>query len=448
MQIFMTNPAVSNNPAAPKPFFQVVQERFKQIVLAALTLYVALIGLKIITAGQPPSRGEAVMYVVKFGLVLFFATGDAWYRIEDGKRVGIYPAILDTSEELASIFLEAQNVNDPLKMCYLPYGNNGQNILANKDISIGTSGTATEGYPGYIKTTVWDLVDCKVVNYLSFGSCDYSLKGLMSAWLGAGMIFTNFALAISLIIYSIMTLITVFKFAHIFILSMFTITILVFLSPIFILFALFEPTKAMFQSWMKMIIGYMLYPALLFAFVAIMFATFDSIMYGDLDFSDTDIEDASNAPTTTFENIRADTRSGIKAACAKVRSSSIYCENLAYAAVPDPCVSVGSALSTDLIEKKNVTGFGDYQKVSDDYASAIQPHVGKMLLFSFLFYLFLGSITEFMAAIVGVRGLGNESQGLSAPLAPMKMAAGAAASKIAGGAARAVGKRAAGNKRN
>ncbi|MDJ1407220.1 MAG: hypothetical protein MRQ13_02350 [Candidatus Midichloria sp.] len=44
---------------------------------AALVLYVTLVGIKIITAAELPQRGELIMYVIKFGLVLYFATGNA-----------------------------------------------------------------------------------------------------------------------------------------------------------------------------------------------------------------------------------------------------------------------------------------------------------------------------------------------------------------------------------
>jgi type IV secretion system protein VirB6 len=429
LQIFMKSPSGSTGVAGAKPFFQVVQERMKQIVLAALTLYVTLIGLKIMTAGQPPSRAEAVMYFVKFALVLYFATGDAWYAEESGKVVGLYPSILTISEELSSIFLEAQNVNDPLKMCYLNY--RSHNILANNDIITDTipNGVSTAGYPGFIKTTVWDLIDCKVTNYLSFGSCNYSVGGMMSAWITSGAIFTNFPVAICAFIYTLMIIITVFKFAHVFILSMFTITILVFLSPIFVVFALYEPTKGMFQKWMQMLIGYMLYPALLFAFVAIMFATFDAVFYGDLD-----ITKLGGAQGT----------GDYKAACTNV--DSIFCINVEQVGYNNPCEAAAKRLSDDLLESRKVTGFGKYSKLSDAYTAKIRDALLKLMLFSLLFYLFLSSIIEFMAVLVGVQGFGEAAQGLGTALGPIKMAAKAggkaalavASAKTAGLAGKAV----------
>ncbi len=417
LQIFVTSAA---NPSGPDPFFQVVQERMRIMVIGALTLYVSLLGIKIMTAGQPPSRAEAVMYVLKFALVFWFAVGDAWYN----PSYNLFPSMLNVSEQLSSIFLEAQNVNDPISACFFNF--NGSNILGNRDIP-ALGGAATEGYNGIVKTTVWDLVDCKVVNYLSFGSCNYTTSGMMSSWLFAGLLRVDFSLAICCMIYSIMVMITVFRFAHIFILSIFTISILVFLSPIFLCFALFEPTKGMFQKWMQMLLGYMIYPALLFAFVAIMFATFDSVFYGDLK-----IRNNSGDSVNTY----------LSEACADV--NSIFCKNMEKISYVDPCTSSPALLGANLIESERIPAFGSAKKVDAAYAGQIRDPVMKLLLFAFLFYLFLGSVTEFMAVLVGVQGLGDVSKGLGAGLKPISFGAGIlgklAAKKVAGGAASAVGK--------
>lgn len=405
---------------AQRPFFQVVQDRMRIMVLGALTLYISLLGIKIMTAGQPPSRAEAVMYVVKFALVFWFATGDAWYN----PSFRLYPSMLEVSEQLSSIFLEAQNMNDPISACFFNF--NGSNILGNRDIP-AAGGAATEGYRGIIKTTVWDLVDCKVVNYLSFGSCNYTTSGMMSSWLFSGLLKVDFSLAICCMIYSILVMITVFRFAHIFILSIFTISILVFLSPIFLCFALFEPTKGMFQKWMQMLLGYMIYPALLFAFVAIMFATFDSVFYGDLK-----IRNNTNENVNTY----------LSEACKDV--DSIFCENMEKINYVDPCTSSPALLGSNLIESERIPAFGTVKKVDAAYAGQIRSPVLKLLLFAFLFYLFLGSVTEFMAVLVGVQGLGDVSKGLGAGLKPISFGAGIlgklAAKKVAGGAASGVGK--------
>ena len=437
LKIFMGSPSGAGIGGDTKnTFFKKVQARMKQMVMAALTLYVALVGIKIMTAGQPPTRAEGVMYVVKFALVFWFATGDAWYKVENNHAVGLYPGMLDITEELTSIFLEAQNKNDPLSACRHTLASSGQNILSNNDIPVGSvpNGVATAGYPGIIKTTVWDLVDCKVVNYLSFGTCNYTLGGMMSPWLFVGMIFTDFPLAISLLIYTLMVLLTVFKFAHIFILSIFTITILVFLSPIFLLFALFEPTKGMFQKWMQMLLGYTLYPALLFAFVSLMFATFDAVFYGDLNFDNT-----ANSVTTESICKTPD----------KKDVESIFCVNMKQNEYKDPCTGSITSLSTDLIESQKVVGIGGVKKVSADYATSIRTPVLRLMLFSLLFYLFLGAVTEFMAVLVGVQGLGSIAldpgkAAISLAKSGAGQAAGAAG-KVAGAAAKQVGKRAGGS---
>ncbi|MDJ1305394.1 MAG: type IV secretion system protein [Candidatus Midichloria sp.] len=428
MKVFIETSGVNVN--GQKPFFQIVQERLKQIVYAVLVLYVTLVGIKIITAAELPQRGELIMYVVKFGLVLYFATGNAWYEVKNGEKVGLYPALLSASSEIAGFFMGAQNDNDPIGFCQ--YQLEGFNLFGEREIpvsaAIQSSGTGdassgyilnqalqpTMGFKDKVKITVWDLIDCKLLNYLNLGSCKYTIAGLIGVWMISAAILVSmqgFLLGVVSFIYCQMLLLVIFKFIHIFILSMFVLTILVLVSPIIICFALFDYTKSIFQKWMQLIIGYILYPALLFAFIALMLATFDSVFFGDIDL--------------------VNNRNDIKKACAGV--DSVFCTT--YEAVgADPCSANLGNINGTLTETLDLGPLGKFTILKDIFVGTYLDAVLKLMLFAFLFYLFLGSVSGFLAILTGVQDLGSMAKG-SINIAAIMAAAGSGGA--AGGASAA-----------
>ena len=79
------------------------------------------------------------MWVVKYGVVTFFALGNALYAVEGGKVVGLFPAIIQSSEVIANIFMEAQNKLDPRGFCTFMYtskSGNQKNILGENDLDL------------------------------------------------------------------------------------------------------------------------------------------------------------------------------------------------------------------------------------------------------------------------------------------------------------------------
>ncbi len=184
-----------NSSGTTKPFFQTVQERLKQIVYSVLALYVCYVGIKIIISARPPQQGEIVMYFVKFAVVIYFSVGNAWYDNQGGRRSGLYPSLLQTTEDIAGLFMGAYNEWDAVGLC--SYKLLGKEVIGQRDINInsvsagGVKVKPTYGYDGIVKMTTWDLVDCKIVNYLSLGSCSYSIVGLIAVWLCGAAIFAG-----------------------------------------------------------------------------------------------------------------------------------------------------------------------------------------------------------------------------------------------------------------
>ncbi len=399
-------------------FLIVVQSNLNSIVYAALTLYVALIGIRIISSPQVPSQGEFAMFIIKFALVAYFITPSAWYYVANGQAQGLFPTLVWASDEIAGLFLSAANDNDPVGLCRYLFDKS--ELLGQRNIdptTVGSSAIPTIG-SNMIKMTVWDLLDCKLVNYINFGSCKYSLAGIIGMWIVNAALFvggSGILLMIVSFIYTWILVLTVFKFAHIFILSVFMIAILVLLSPIFLCFALFEGTKSIFQNWFKLILGYIMYPALLFAFIALMLVTFDSIYFGEF----------------TLE-----TNDGtlITSQCKKVES--IYCTTVNQLGknyeVADPCEFTIGTVSAQLTEDMDLGPLGTFTRLRSNAASNYLDVVVKMMLYALLFYFFIGTVTSFLAILTGVQDLGNLAKGSIDVAALMKKGGGMLMGSITG----------------
>lgn len=411
IKIFVFDPANPNE----KPYFQVVQERLKQIVFSVLVLYVAIVGITIMTSPQVPQRQVFIMWVIKYGVVSFFALGNALYAVENGRVVGLFPSIIQSSEVVANIFMEAQNKLDPRGYCTYnhTFPSGGQkNILGENDLTASgglTDLVNTAGY-SYVKMSFWDLMDCKIINYLNGGTCEFGVGGLILVWIASiGTWFgaNGVVLAITTFLYCFVLLLIFFKFAHIFILSAIVLTVLLFLTPIFVCFMLFEATKGIFQQWIKQILGYILYPSLLFAFMALMLATLDSIYYGPVRVS----------ATYTLQDLAADPNRSITVggmltatdACQGV--SSIFCElNNVFNFDQNYCKKSTESSFRAMTERRHIEGLNkDQTTVKKDIGDKLMQYMVSLMLFVFLFYLFMDTISQFMASLLGVSAIDSSA---------------------------------------
>ncbi len=416
-------------------FLKSIQRQMRTLVFVILTLYICLLGIKIMSSPQVPQMGEWVMYLLKFALVVYFSLGDVWYQggsitnvtnKPENRSNGLYVTLLDTISIVSDIFLQTTTSTDISGMCYYDVGN-GKNLLSEMKykghVSVPTYNPdrATD----YVRMTVWDLLDCKLANYLNFGSCKYSISGLMGLWFIGAAFWSGFEgllLMLLMLMYIIPLFAIIFKFVHVVILSMFSITILVMVAPIMVSFALFEFTKQTFQSWMKNLLGYAIAPGILFAFIALMIATFDSIFYG---FDQGKIADmAKQCQQSTSENKSACEKvqeNNILAACDGVTSvycslvsinSSVWANGGSAATVNQgTCQMLNGTIISNTTESFSIPLLGTFTILKSVAISAFLPSITKMALFAVLFYFFSQSVIPFVSAIVGIQGLGDGASG-------------------------------------
>jgi hypothetical protein len=235
-------------------------------------------------------KKKLLPYILKIALVLYFATGDGW-------KSGFMEGILGTSTMLSEMMfnVDEHKVYDPtvgkevvdssktakLDGCQFPRFNYADTNQATRyDPKFAAYPKGTE----YLR--IWDTLDCKIARALGFGPevsvpniLIMAVGGFFTGGLGIVFVVATFLFAFLLIAITIRAL-------HIFLISVVAIVILFYVSPITIAASLFEKTKGIFQSWLKQLLGFVLQPVILFAYLGILITIFDQITIGkDLTFT-------------------------------------------------------------------------------------------------------------------------------------------------------------------
>jgi len=252
-------------------FFLKVQSNLQSIIKMTLTLSIMFFGYMILHGGGSAiTKKQLLPYILKIGLVMYFAVGDGW-------QYGFMKGVLGTSTLLSDIMfrVDESGASNTLDGCQFPRFNYADQ---NEDTKYSQNASYP---PGSEYLRIWDTLDCKIARALGFGpevsvpNLIYMiLGGLFTGGLGIVFFVASFALGFFMISLTIRAL-------HIFLLSITSIIILMYVSPIAITAALFDKTKNIFNGWWKQMLGFTLQPMILFAYLGILITLFDKIIIGD-----------------------------------------------------------------------------------------------------------------------------------------------------------------------
>jgi len=262
----------SNNPACPTPL-SAFQNTLRDTVRVILILYVVIFGIKLATGITKPNKSELFVFILKFALVGYFAVGS--------------PGEADNQSGLYLIYEIATDAMNSFSSMVIGNDYTGSGPVGATDICNYNSNDSAYGGRGYL--ALWDALDCRLAFYLGLAnptpggagqvsSTDVLASGLFSLiW---SMMFSfYFPLLVFMLCFGIFLLSIVIYFVHVYILALFAIAILIFVGPIFIPMALFDRTKGYFDEWLKLVMAYALYPVVITAFISIMIASYDQLVY-------------------------------------------------------------------------------------------------------------------------------------------------------------------------
>jgi type IV secretory pathway VirB6-like protein len=294
-------------PGGDSPFIK-IRNKLQTFLKLCMILSLILFGFGVLIA-LPGSveRKVLINYIIKIGLVAYFALGNAW-------QAGFAKGVMNVSSSLGDVFFKLDqskptNKNDG---CNFPRYNFADTNEATR--------YDNPNYPenkNYLK--VWDTLDCKIAMAIGFGP-ETSIPNLFLIIVGAifsvpfGIFFFLLGFAFAFFLLTI-----TMKAMHIFIMSVISIIILLYISPVVIILSLFEKTKNVFDNWWKQILGYSIQPVMIIAYLALTISVFDKTLIGDATFV------GSKDPNTLVSDEYGRKMPKIISCSGNANSTSIYC---------------------------------------------------------------------------------------------------------------------------
>ncbi|MDX2082548.1 MAG: type IV secretion system protein [Rickettsiales bacterium] len=282
-----------SNGKSGQSFFVQIQTKLQNTIKMALSIAIMFLGISVLIGSAQLDKKQLITFALKIGLVMYFATGNEWQGwLVDG--------IIRSSSELSDLMFRTDAMIGPQST--VTVNKDGVTITNyvtipqekldgcqfpryNYAISDEATRYDSPAYPpGKEYLRIWDILDCKLGRAIGYGVgltvpnlAIMVFAGIFTG--GAGVIFfiATFAFAFFLFAVAIRAL-------HIFLLSVMSIIILFYVSPIMITLAMFNKTKGIFDKWWKNILSFALQPMILFAYLGILLTMFDNIIMGDVTF--------------------------------------------------------------------------------------------------------------------------------------------------------------------
>ena len=255
------------NPVKTVSFFSGLQNALQGTVRVVLTLAIMFYGLKILIAHNMSEikKSDIIMFCIKIGLVMYFATGDAWQSV-------FFDGVYNSSMVFSKIVFHIESTMPDVKKdgCQFDSG------------SLGPA----KAYPsGKDYLSIWDTLDCKIARYLGFAptASVANIASLIFAGLFTGPVGIYFVMG--LMFFGFFFIAMTIRALHIFLSSAMSIIIMVYISPIIIPTVMFPKTAGIFKNWLTNLISFCLQPMILFAYIAIFITVFDSTMIGSATFT-------------------------------------------------------------------------------------------------------------------------------------------------------------------
>ncbi len=251
-------------------FFSIVQDTLQETVKMVLTLAIMFYGIKLLFGMSAVTKKDLLLFILKIGVVMYFATGDAWQSFF---FKGVYGASAEFSRIVFKIEIEqSENRRDGCQF--------GE-VTTPDGITLPTGSS----YPaGKEYLAIWDTLDCKIARYLGFGPEDSAanIASLIAAAFFTGAVGIYFA--ISVMFFGFFFIAATIRALHIFLSSALSIIIFVFVSPIVIPTMLFAKTADIFKKWATNLLSFCLQPMILFAYISIFIIAMDRSLIGSATF--------------------------------------------------------------------------------------------------------------------------------------------------------------------
>lgn len=385
-----------------KSFFLKVQDGLQAIIKMALSISVLFFGAGVLLGSNKiGDKKVLLMYVLKIGLVMYFAVGDAW-------QASFMKGVLGTSGFLADLTFKVDESAPTNKLDGCQFPRYDYSKVTSTDEGLKYENPSYPPEKDYLRP--WDTLDCKIARALGFGP-EVSVPNLVMMIVGGfftgglGIIFF-----VGAFVFAFFLIAMTIRAIHIFLISITSVVILIYVSPITITCSMFSRTKGIFDGWLKQLLGFTLQPMILFAYLAIMVTLFDKMVIGD---------DVTFSPSTAIINGEIVTDNYGRSVPKRINCAGAANDTSIY------CIFRVSDIQT--FNGFEALGIG-IPMITSMNQTKLQT-ILKVGIIMFIFTKFMDKITSLAASLVGGTEISSTSMGVG------DMA------KKAGGALRAVQKR-------
>lgn len=390
-------------------------KNFKNLTYIALLLSVIFLAMKILFTNVLPKLSELFTYVFKVGVVLFFVNGVT----EDSGMQWLYKQLTTISGGLGDIFLRAASFRN--------------DVCSYQDNMYLDSDTSGKEIGNYIYLKPFDYLDCRVFFYLggtllgndqsipsNFGEVLIQLapRLLMIIFPLFGL-FDPIAFIVSLLLalFSILIISMVIWIVSLMVLSMILLFFLVLISPLIVPMVLFGYTKPIFDNWTKELVGYTLFPAMIFLFFGFILSIFDIKMLGKTIFEPYELSIfGRKAYYYVFEKISCSGSSSDPRckSCAEVMVSTDSCDGCDPKALVCQFRGFYTSKSTTLWGQGNII-----PEKSGEFFLGLLESMGYIILMALIFVTMLNTIAFLIGRLSG--GSRSIYKIISQAISPMTM---------------------------
>ena len=360
----------------------IFQKNATKIVKVMLMLYVMFFAIKVMLGKEPPQKSEIFLFVLKMSCVSFFSVGVTYGGVHYQGVTFVYEFFMNAAQDLSQITLRAgltANTGDAATSLCLFDSNSYSSDVKNLQI--------------------WDALDCRIAYYTGLNSIAVGGTSLITGLLALLGLLVNPALlifAVGMLLFILLFATIVFYVVQVYLISAIIITIVAFLSPIFVPMVLFSYTKKMFDGWLSLLVANVIQPMIMMMYLGFVFAIMDKIMFPECKFR---IDTGNTAAMQSFLS-----KIGINSSPSYV----LWGMDLSPGAQSETCRNSFGSLMQQF-------GTAQYQNV--DTWAAIGNFFFAMLqviIFMFLFY-FLTTLIASLAADLsgGPSGASEMSTGMS-----------------------------------
>ena len=345
-------------------FFVKIQKSLKNIIRIGLVFAVVIFGYAIFMAvpKEEVTKKKLLTFILKIGMVMYFATGTGW---QDNFMNNIFGISTTLSDIVFNPDLNAEE--NKLDGCQFPKFNY-------EDDNANTRHLNPKYSPENQYLKIWDTLDCKITRALGYTQATVPnlimmiLAGFLVGGLGVIFFLATFFFAFMLLSIAVRAL-------HIFLISTTAIILLIYISPITITMMLFEKTKNIFTNWWKQLLGFILQPMILFAYIGILINLLDATVVGDVTFKG----DGISAPKQVI-------------CSGEVKDTSLYC--------------IFNIANLDKFPGLEIIGIG-LPLLTDMNKTKLQSII-KAAFIVFIYMQFMDKIAEFAKKLVGGGDLSSD----------------------------------------